>query len=200
MDAITGSPGRALAAGAVLTLVVLIAWLAFASADALGFVSFLLRLLHILGAMVWVGLIWFVNFVQLAALQQADDAGRRTLLTAVVPRVAHAFRHGSHLTLLTGLLLLVTTGYLFNWLVFSAPVYVSPPRAALLWSGVIGGVAMWAFVHFIIWPNLKVVLDEAAGDAGAKEEARRQVRTFARLNLVLALPVTFTMVAAAHLY
>lgn len=200
MNAITETAGRALAAGAVLTLVVLVAWLAFAGADALGFVSFLLRLLHVLGAMVWVGLIWFVNFVQLAALQQADDPGRRTLMTAVVPRVAHAFRHGSHLTLLSGVLLLVTTGYLFDWLVFSTPVYVPPARAALLWCGVIGGLAMWAFVHFVIWPNLRIVLGEAPGDAAAKETARRQVRTFARLNLVLALPVTFAMVAAAHLY
>lgn len=200
MNAITGSAGRALAAGGVLTLVILIAWLAFAGADAIGFVSFLLRWLHVVGAMVWVGLIWFVNFVQLGALQQADEPGRRTLMTSVVPRVAAAFRHASHLTLLTGLLLLVTTGYIFNDLVFSTPVYVAPARAVLLWLGAIGGLAMWAFVHFIIWPNLRILLGETSADDQVKDKARQQVRTFARLNLILALPVTFAMVAAAHLY
>lgn len=200
MNAVTGTPGRSLAAGAVLTLAILLVWLALADADALGFLSFVLRWLHVLGGIVWVGMIWFVNFVQLAALQQADEPGRRTLMTAVVPRVAHAFRHASHLTLLTGVLLLVTTGYLLDWLVFSTPVYVAPARAFLLWSGAVGGLAMWAFVHFSIWPNLRIVLGEVPAGKEAKEKARQQVRTFARLNLVLSVPVTFAMVAAAHLY
>jgi len=200
MNAITESAGRALAAGGALTLVILVAWLGLAGADPVGFVSFLLRWLHIFGAMLWVGLIWFVNFIQLAALQQVDDPGRRALMSAVVPRVAHSFRHASHLTLLSGVLLLLTTGYLLDWLVFSTPVYIPTARALLLWSGVLGGLAMWAFVHFVIWPNLRIVLGEAPGNAQAKERARQQVRTYARLNLVLAVPVTFVMVAAPHLY
>lgn len=200
MNAITETAGRALAAGAVLTLVILIAWLALAGADPIGFVSFLLRWVHVFAAMLWVGLIWFVNFIQLAALQQADDAGRRTLMSAVVPRVAHSFRHASNLTILSGLLLLVSSGYLLDWLIFSTPVYVPPARALVLWAGVVGGFVMWAFVNHIIWPNLRIVLGEATADAQAKELARQKVRTFARLNLVLAVPVTFVMVAAAHLY
>lgn len=201
MNAITESAGRAVAAGAVLTLVILVAWLALAGgADPLGFVSFLLRWVHVFAAMLWVGMIWFVNFIQLAALQQADDAGRRTLMSAVVPKVAHAFRHASHLTLVSGVLLLVTTGYLLDTLVFSAPVYIPTARALLLWAGTIGGLAMWAFVHFIIWPNLRIVLGEAEADPAARERARAEVRTYARLNLVLTVPVTFAMVAAPHLY
>lgn len=200
MNAITETAGRALAVGAVLTLVILIAWLALAGADPIGFVSFLLRWVHVFAGMLWVGMIWFVNFIQLAALQQADDAGRRTLLSAVVPRVAHSFRHASNLTVLSGLLLLVSSGYLFDWLVFSTPVYIPPARALVLWAGVVGGFVMWAFVNHIIWPNLRIVLGEATADAQAKELARQKVRTFARLNLVLAVPVTFVMVAAAHLY
>lgn len=200
MNAITDSAGRALAAGAMLTLVVLIAWLALAGADALGFVSFLLRWVHIVAAMLWVGMIWFVNFIQLAALQQADDSGRRTLISSVVPKVAHAFRHGSHLTVVSGVLLLVTTGYLFGSFVFSTSVFIPTARALLLWTGTLGGIVMWAFVHFIIWPNLRIVLGEGDAEPAARERARDEVKTYARLNLVLTVPVTFTMVAAAHLY
>ncbi len=200
MDAITETAGRALAAGAVLTLVILIAWLALAGADALGFVSFLLRWVHIVAAMLWVGMIWFVNFIQLAAVQQADDAGRRTLMSAVVPKVAHAFRHASHLTVVSGALLLVTTGYVLGSLVYSTPVFVPTARALMMWAGTIGGIVMWVFVHFIIWPNLRTVLGETSAEPAARVRARDTVKTYARLNLVLTLPVTFAMVAAAHLY
>lgn len=200
MDAVTRSAGRSLIAGALLTALILALWVGLAGVDALGFVTFVLRWVHVLSAMLWVGLIWFVNFIQLAALREADEAGKRTLLSAIVPRVAHTFRHGSHLTLISGLALLVTSGYLLDWAVFSTPVYVPPLRNLLLWSGTAGGFLMWAFVHFIIWPNLRLVLGQVPADPSAVEHARMRIRTYARLNLVLALPVTFVMVAAPHLY
>ena len=91
----------------------------------------------------------------------------------------------------------LTAGYLLDRMIFTAEVYIPPLRNLLLWGGVFGGLAMWVFVQFFIAPSLKVVLGHATGDEAA---ARGRVRTFARLNLVLGLPVTAVMVAAAHLY
>lgn len=200
MKAITETPARALLAGVAATVLILVLWLAAEGADGLGLVSFLLRWVHIFAGILWVGLIWFVNFIQFSALQSADDAGRRTLMTLVVPRVAMSFRHASHLTLVTGVLLLFTSGYLFGSFVFPTEVYIPPSRSLMLWLGVLGGLVMWAFVHFIIWPNLRIVLGDVPGDAAAKDQARQKVKTFARLNLALSIPVTFLMVAAGHLY
>ncbi|HSF02039.1 MAG TPA: hypothetical protein VLA62_03445 [Solirubrobacterales bacterium] len=201
MKSILDSAQGSLVAGLVLVAIVLVLWMGLAGLDALGFVSFLLRWLHVLGAMVWVGLIFFVNFIQFAALERADEAGRSTLARLVVPKVAASFRHASHLTVLSGLLLLVTSGYLLDRIVFTSAVYIPPLRNILLWGGVAAGLAMWAFVHFLIWPNLRIVLGETTpADPAAVGRAREQVRTYARLNLVLALPVTFVMVAATHLY
>jgi uncharacterized membrane protein len=59
---------------------------------------------------------------------------------------------------------------------------------------------MWAFVHMIIWPNLQVVLGVRPGNATAKAAARAKVALYARANLLLAIPVTVLMVAAAHLF
>jgi uncharacterized membrane protein len=59
---------------------------------------------------------------------------------------------------------------------------------------------MWALVNMLIWPSLKVVLGETPADADAKATARARVATFARVNLILSVPVIFAMVAAAHLY
>jgi uncharacterized membrane protein len=197
---ILASPGRSLAAGAAVTLVILALWLLTAGADRIGLLSFLLRWLHVFAGIVWVGMVWFVNFIQLVALQEADDAGRAALLKSVAPRVAHSFRHASHMSLLTGVLLLLAGGYLLDRWLFTAEVYIPPARAMALWGGVLGGLLMWAFAHFIIWPNLKVVLGHTPGDAAATARAREQIKTYARWNLILSVPVTFTMVAAAHLF
>jgi len=200
MQPIFANPRASLWAGLVLAAAVLMFWLATAGADAMGLFSFLIRLLHVLAAMVWIGLVFFVNFVQLVALQSADEQGRDFLHKAIVPNVAWWFRHASTLTVASGAILLVTTGYLLPTLVYGAGVYVPPSRAWLIGSGVLGALVMWMFVHMYIWPNMQVVLGLRPGDVDANARARSRVILFARLNLILTVPVTLAMVAAAHLY
>jgi len=190
------SPARAVAAGLVLAGLALAMWLLTGTVDPRGLISVLLRFVHVLSAMVWVGLIFFVNFIQLRALQEADVPSRSAIAKWIVPHVATMFRHASHLTVLSGALLLVATGYLLGSWVFASAVYMPLPRILLLAIGTFGGLLMWTFVNLAIWPNLKIVLGQATGDA---EAARQTVKRYARLNLVLALPVTFIMVATAHL-
>jgi uncharacterized membrane protein len=199
MQPIIANPRTSLLVGLGLAAAVLLVWLMFARADAFSLFSFLIRLLHVLAAMVWIGLVFFVNFVQLVALQSADEQGRETLHKAIVPNVAWWFRHASTLTVASGAVLLATSGYVLPSLIYGSGVYVPPSRAWLLGSGVLGGLAMWMFVHMYIWPNMQVVLGLRAGDADAKARARARVVMFARLNLILTLPVTLAMVAAAHL-
>jgi uncharacterized membrane protein len=204
MNRILSSASAALAAGlaaaGLLLVLLLFLWLLDAGLDGIGFISEVLRWLHVLGGIVWVGLIWFVNLILFAAIDATDDAGRGTLHKVVVPRVAKTFRHASHLTVVSGALLLVSTGYVFDRWVFLSAVYIPALRSVLLWSGAAAGLAMWIFVHVIIWPALQVVLGERPADDAAKARARAQVRAYARINLVLAIPVTLAMVAATHLY
>ena len=150
--------------------------------------------------MVWVGLIFFVNFIQLRALQDADVPARSAIAKWIVPHVATMFRHASHLTVLSGALLLVATGYLFGSWVFASAVYMPPTRILTFFTGAFSGLLMWVFVNLVIWPSLKIVLGQTSGDAATQARARLTVKRYARLNLVLALPVTLSMVAAAHLF
>jgi uncharacterized membrane protein len=200
MRSIIDNPRAALGAGLVLAGVMLLIWLIAAGADGFALTGFLLRLVHVLAAMIWIGLVFFVNFVQLVALRSADEPSRTFLHKAVVPNVAWWFRHASTAAVASGALLLVLSGYLLPSLVYGTAVYVPPARALLLWGGVVGALAMWMFVHMYIWPSMQVVLGTRPGDDDAKARARARVVLFARLNLVLSLPVVFAMVAAAHLY
>jgi uncharacterized membrane protein len=77
---------------------------------------------------------------------------------------------------------------------------IGAPKGALLLVAMLLGIVMLGFVHAVIWPGMQVILGLRPGDAAAKQAARKRVKTFARLNLVLAIPTTAAMVGAAHLY
>jgi len=200
MKDILASPMRSLMLGLGLGVVLLILWIANAGMDGIGFTSFLLRWLHVFAGMIWIGMIWFVNFIQLVAVGAAEPPERAAIMKHIVPRVAFTFRHASHLTVLSGALLLITSGYLLDRLAFSATVYIPPLRTLLLWSGTLAALAMYAFVHMVIWPGLRVVLGQEPADADKIAAARARVAVYARWNLILGVPVTVAMVAAAHLY
>ena len=200
MPAILSSARNALLAGIALAAVAILAAIAASGADWLGFTSFVLRAIHVIAAIIWVGMIWFVNFIQHPAVVGADDAGRGALLRLVVPKVATTFRHTSHLVLLSGALLLLPTGYLFASWIYGAPIHLPLVKVLLLWGAAAGAVAMWVLVHMLIWPNLLIVLGETPADADTKAAARAKVALYARANLLLAIPVTVLMIAAAHLF
>jgi len=133
------NPARAVAVGLVLAGLALAMWLLTGTVDPRGLISGLLRFVHVLSAMVWVGLIFFVNFIQLRALQEADVPARSAIAKWIVPHVTTLFRHASHLTVLSGALLLVATGYLLGSWVFASAVYMPLARALMLAAGALGG-------------------------------------------------------------
>lgn len=197
MTWLIASARNAFLAGLGLASILVLVFILIAGFDGIGFVSFLLRALHVAAAMVWVGLIVFVNVVQLAALQEVDEAGRSVILTSVARRVADLLRHASGWTVLSGALLLLPTGYLFARFIYGTAVHVPGPKLAMLTLAIAGGVVMWVFVNKLILPSLDVVM--GSGDGAAKAQARARIARYARLNLVLALPVTVAMIAVAHL-
>jgi uncharacterized membrane protein len=188
-----------LAVGLLVAAAVLAVCAAGAGGDVIGLLSLLLRFLHVLAAAVWIGLIVFVNFVLLAALRAANEVDRERL-RLLVPGVAAWMRHASTATVLAGVVLLVSTGYLLPSLIYGSSVYIPPSRAALLWPAVMAAVAMWTFVHMYMWPSMRIALGLRPGDAAAKARAEARITGFARLNLILAVPVLLAMLAAAHLY
>jgi uncharacterized membrane protein len=199
MNGFLARPGNALWAGVIIAALGLGYWLTQSYGDRLGLVSFLARLVHIGAAMLWIGMVWFVNFIQLVALRETDDSGRKVLMQHIVPRVALLFRMASHVVVASGGVLLLTTGYLLDRWVFPSSVYIPSARGLMLWAGVIAALIMWGLVHRIIWPNLKIILDGGASPSSLAQ-SRERILFASRINLMLAVPVTSAMVAAAHLY
>jgi hypothetical protein len=208
MTSLLASPWIAALIGVAVAVVALLVGLAQSPADTLGLVAFLGRIVHVMAAVLWLGMIWFVNFVQLTALSSADDHGRASIMRHIVPEVAGTIRWASHAVLASGVVLLATSGYVLDRWVFPSAVYIPSMRGAMLWGAVLGGVVMWALVHLVIRPSVETLLAEsgqAAASGGGQPStnvvaARERVALAARINLVLSIPVTVAMIAAGHLF
>lgn len=145
----------------------------------------LVRIAHAGGAIVWGGFVVFVNLVQLAALKASSETERPVIVRQIVPRTARVFTIAADVTLLTGLIML-------------APFVAGLSGRPLLLLGVAGGIAMWAIVRFVLKPAIARVTGQVSADDGQRAAARSAIALWARVNLVLLLPVTVAMLLAGH--
>ncbi|MFN3868408.1 MAG: hypothetical protein ACK4MF_05005 [Hyphomicrobiaceae bacterium] len=183
MNRFATSPLPALALGALLVAALSAVMISEYGVDvALGVAA---RFLHVAGAIVWGGMIVFVNVVQLAALAAASDAERPVIVRRIVPGSTRLFTIAADVTLATGLAM--------TW-----PVHQSLPHRPMLMLGILGGIAMWAIVRVVLRPAIARITGEVAATDAEKAAARARVALYARVNLALLLPVTLAMLVASH--
>ena len=183
MNRFATSPVPALALGALVSAALFSGVVAENGVDvALGVAS---RFLHVAGGIVWGGMIVFVNVVQLSALAAASDAERPVIVRRIVPGSTRLFTIAADVTLATGLAM--------TW-----PVHHALPHRPMLVLGILGGVAMWGIVRFVLRPAIARITGEVAATDAEKAAARARVALYARVNLALLLPVTLAMLVASH--
>ena len=151
------------------------------------------RWLHIMAGVMWVGLLYYFNFVQAAAMKDAQaDATAAGIAKHVAPRALLFFRWAAVVTWLAGMWLLgdkVDEAFLFR-----EKAYV--PIGVGAWLGTIMFLNVWA----LIWPNQKKILGIAPASDDEKARARRVAFLASRLNVVLSMPMLFFMSASGGLF
>jgi len=165
-------------------------------------ILFLLRWLHFLAGITWIGLLYYFNFVQTPFFATAEPPVRSGMVAGgLLSRALWWFRWGAMVTFITGwLIILHKLGQFGGVREFFATSY----GWAIFYGGMLGSL-MWANVWFVIWPNQQVVMASAAqvGKGGAAipdAAARGQRAGFAsRTNTMLSIPMLFFMGAASHL-
>ncbi len=151
------------------------------------------RWVHILAGIMWIGLLYYFNFVQVGALKAAAADNTAAGITRhVAPRALFYFRVASVVTWLAGAIILGT--HFIQAFLFQSPVYY--PIGVGAWLGTI----MLANVHVFIWPNQKKVLGIVPADDAAKAKARRTAFIFSRINTMLSIPLIFFMVASGGVF
>jgi uncharacterized membrane protein len=147
-----------------------------------------MRWLHVLSGVMWIGLLWYFNFVQIPSMPKIPDEHKPAISKVIAPEALFWFRWAALATVVTGLILAHLNGYLGQALSLGAPFHAI-------------GIGMWlalvmAFnVWFIIWPNQKKALGIVQVDADAKAKAARMAMLTSRFNTMLSIPMLYCMVA-----
>ena len=127
--------------------------------------AFFWRWLHIMAGIMWIGLLWYLNFVQTPTMPKIEPDEHRAAITKfIAPNVLFWFRYSALATVLLGLMLAFHKGYLVQALTFQKPVYTI---GIGMWLALIMAFNVW----FIIWPNQKKVLGIVKADADEKAAA-----------------------------
>jgi uncharacterized membrane protein len=156
-------------------------------------IVFLLRWLHFLAGVTWIGLLYYFNFVQGPFFAETDAATKSGATQKLVPRALWWFRWGAMLTFLSGLAILGMRRASWNdaW-------------GMTILTGAAFGTLMFLNVWLVIWPNQKIVIGSAVaaasgGQANPKAGAAgRRAFLASRTNVVMSFPMLFFMGAASH--
>ena len=162
------------------------------------FWSWLCRFLHVCVAIMWVGLLWYFNFVQIPNMSKIPDDQKPAIGKVIAPAALLYFRWAAALTVLSGLTLALINGYLHDAMTLSISSGI-PKHTALgigMWLGIIMAFNVW----FVIWPNQKRALGIVECETEVKAKSAKTAMLFSRTNTLLSLPMLLSMVAAQNLY
>jgi uncharacterized membrane protein len=198
MAGILQSLGRTVGAGVVLAIVLFILYYGQQGYSGTDFGVFFFRWLHVLSGVMWIGLLWYFNFVQIPNMPKIPDEQKPAIGKVIAPAALFWFRWGAMATIVTGLILAWMNGYLVSAITIGLADGVA--KHTMIGIGMWLGTIMWFNVWFVIWPNQKKALGIVEVDADTKAASARTAMLFSRTNTLLSIPMLFAMVSAQNLY
>ncbi|MFZ2651729.1 MAG: urate hydroxylase PuuD [Burkholderiaceae bacterium] len=186
MGAIFQSLGRTVAAGVVLVVLLVVL---FGNVQLnMTWHAFFMRWLHVLSGVMWIGLLWYFNFVQIPSMPKIPDEQKPAIGKVIAPTALFWFRWAALATMVTGLFLASLNGYFVQALSFQKPFTAI---GIGMWLGLIMAFNVW----FIIWPNQKKALGMVTVTPEEKAKAGRLAMLTSRANTMLSIPMLYCMVA-----
>ena len=162
------------------------------------FWSWVARYTHVIVGIMWIGLLWYFNFVQIPNMSKIPDEQKPAIGKVIAPAALFYFRWAAAFTVISGLILAGLNGYLHDAMTLSVGSGI-PKHTAIgigMWLGLIMAFNVW----FVIWPNQKRALGMIECEPELKAKSAKTAMLFSRANTLLSLPMLLTMVAAQNLY
>jgi uncharacterized membrane protein len=198
MARILTSLSRTVIAGFVLAVALILLYLGTQGFGGTAFWSFLVRWLHVLSGIMWIGLLWYFNFVQIPNMPKIPDEQKPAIGKVIAPAALFWLRWSAMATIVTGLLLASINRYLIEAILIGLSDGL--PKHTAIGIGMWLGTIMWFNVWFVIWPNQKKALGIVEASADEKTKAARTAMLFSRANMLLSVPMLFAMVSAQNIY
>jgi len=158
--------------------------------------TFLFRWLHVLSGVMWIGLLWYFNFVQIPSMPKIPDEQKPAIGKVIAPTALFWFRWAALATLVTGLILAALNEYILEAMLLG---YFKGGKATFIGVGMWLGLVMAYNVWMIIWPNQQKALGMVAASDDEKKAAARTAMLTSRFNTMLSIPMLYFMVAAQNL-
>ncbi|MEQ9144891.1 MAG: urate hydroxylase PuuD [Parvibaculaceae bacterium] len=200
MSAILDSLRNTVIAGFVIAAVLLLMYLNWGGTFDHNFGAFIFRWLHVISGVMWIGLLWYFNFVQIPNMGNIPDDQKPAISKVIAPEALWWFRWGAMATIVTGIILAAMNGYLVDAFTLGAANGFAVEKNIAIGIGMWFGTIMWFNVWFVIWPNQKIALGMVEADAEAKGKAAATAKAFSRTNTLLSFPMLFAMVSAQNIY
>jgi uncharacterized membrane protein len=160
--------------------------------------TFLVRWLHVLSGIMWIGLLWYFNFVQIPTMPKVPDELKPGVSRYIAPQALFWFRWGAMSTVAFGILLALMNRYFGDAVIIG--LASGEAKHAAIGIGMWLGVIMWFNVWFIIWPNQKIALGLVEASADEKKKAGRMAMLTSRFNTMSSIPMLYAMVSAQNVY
>jgi len=163
------------------------------------FTQFMLRWVHFLAGITWIGILYYFNFVQTPFFAETEAGVRTAAIQKLVPRALWWFRWGAMFTFLAGISI-----YLMRMSEMGAGLFYSSPYGVTITVGGLLGTLMFLNVWLVIWPNQQIVIASANQVASggqalpAAAGAGRRGALASRTNTVFSIPMLLYMGAASH--
>jgi uncharacterized membrane protein len=186
MGAILQSLGRTVAAGVVLLILIVAGIGNVEFSHAWG--AFFIRWLHVMCGVMWIGLLWYFNFVQIPSMPKIPDEHKPAISKVIAPAALFWFRYAALATVVTGVLLAAVSGYIVQALTMQAPFIAI---GLGMWIALVMAFNVW----FIIWPNQKKALGMVTVTPEEKTKAGRLAMLTSRANTLLSIAMLYLMVA-----
>ena len=199
MASILSSLHKTIGVGIALTILFIIYFIQKDGSIDSTFWNFILRYLHVLSGIMWIGLLWYFNFVQIPNMPSIPDEQKPAISKVIAPAALWWFRWGAMATIVTGILLAHMNGYLVDAITLGMLSDGAAKDTAIgigMWLGAI----MWFNVWFVIWPNQQRALGIVEADADSKAASAKTAMLFSRTNTLLSIPMLFAMASAQNIW
>jgi uncharacterized membrane protein len=177
----------------VLSIVMVVGYMShYGSTDGI-FWQAVFRWLHTFFGILWIGLLYYFNFVQIRKMPDIPAELKPAVSKYIAPEALFWFRYAALATWIMGVILAWNRGYLFQAFSLGALDGFQVPQHTFIGVGMWLATIMFINVWVFIWPNQKIALGLVEGDADAKAKAGKLAMLFSRTNTLLSVPMLVTM-------